>query len=363
MGSKVNPTVIGAFVVGAVVFVVAGVLLFGGGKFFTVKVPFVLYFDGSVYGLNVGAPVIFRGVQAGQVTQIMALYDPTAVTLRTKVVFEYVRGSLGIYGQIPKGKDLHQAMEDLIQKGMRASLQMQSFVTGLLYVSLDFHPGTPITRLGLDPTYPEIPTVPSEMDQLMSSLQQALGELGKLPLEALLGKLLEVFQHADTLLTLPEVTHALVSLDEVMTAARHLLLNTDGQVGPLGAKLAGAADTANKTLETARTTLLDAQKMVRNVDGQVTPLASSAKDTLAVSRGTLEQAQKSLKTLTDGATPVLKQAEKTFAGATTLTGSAEGTLHNDLAQTLKALEEAARSVRLLAETLQRHPESLLQGKK
>lgn len=70
MGSKVNPTILGAFVVSAVLLAVAGVLFFGGGKFFEAKVPFVLFFDGSVQGLNVGAPVIFRGVQVGQVSAI-----------------------------------------------------------------------------------------------------------------------------------------------------------------------------------------------------------------------------------------------------------------------------------------------------
>jgi len=62
--------VIGAFVVGAIVCMVAGVLLFGGGKFFTEKLPYVLFFDSSVEGLHIGAPVIFRGVQVGQVTEI-----------------------------------------------------------------------------------------------------------------------------------------------------------------------------------------------------------------------------------------------------------------------------------------------------
>ena len=72
MGSKINPTMIGAFVVGAVVFVVAGALLFGGGKFSQNKLPYVLFFDSSVEGLNVGAPVIFRGVQVGQVSVVLS---------------------------------------------------------------------------------------------------------------------------------------------------------------------------------------------------------------------------------------------------------------------------------------------------
>jgi paraquat-inducible protein B len=87
----------------------------------------------------------------------------------------------------------------------------------------------------------------------------------------------------------------------------------------------------------------------------VTPLASSAQDTLAAARGTLGQANKSLVKLTDAASPALKQAEQTFGGA-------DGVIQQDLAHTLKALEDAARSIRMLADALQRHPESLLRGR-
>src|SRR5262245_55212021 len=101
MGSKINPTTIGAFVVGALVLLIAGVLLFGGGKFFQEKVPYVLFFDSSVEGLNVGAPVIFRGVQIGQVTAISAIADPQTFDVRIKVQVELVRGviRLGEEGQ------------------------------------------------------------------------------------------------------------------------------------------------------------------------------------------------------------------------------------------------------------------------
>jgi paraquat-inducible protein B len=105
----------------------------------------------------------------------------------------------------------------------------------------------------------------------------------------------------------------------------------------------------------ARTVLGDAQKLLRNVDSQVTPLAGNANDTLAAVRGTLSQVQKSLVKLTDTASPALKQAEQTLAGANAV-------LHNDLAQTLKALEETARSIRALANLLERRPEALIRGK-
>jgi paraquat-inducible protein B len=371
MGSKVSPTVIGAFVVGAIVLLVAGVLLFGGGKFFQEKLPYVLFFDSTVEGLNVGAPVVFRGVQVGQVTEVAALANPEtfATAIRVKIVF--VRGSIKVTGGAVKDpqtmeplislKDPQQAIEHLIQKGLRATLRMQSFVTGLLYVAVDFFPDTPVTRLGLDPALPELPTVPSEMDQLKSNIQQALADLRKLPLETIFSEVLAMLKRANALLDMPELKQALVALQDVMTGARQLLANADGQVGTLGPKLASTAEVAARALETARGTLLDAQKLVRDVDGQVAPLAGGAKETLTAARSALGQAQKSLVTLTDAATPVLKQADKTLAGTTALTGTDSAVL-NDLSHTLKALEEAARAIRGLANMLERNPEALLRGK-
>src|SRR4029434_2161921 len=166
MASKINPTMIGAFVVGAIVLVVAGVLLFGGGKFFTEKQPYVLFFDSSVEGLNVGAPVTFRGVQIGQITQISAIANPQTFDLIIRVKIEIVRGVVKVGAEGQRFQDLRQRVEGLIQRGARASLRMQSFVTGLLYVAIDFYPGTPIKLLGLDPAYTELPTIPSDMDQM-----------------------------------------------------------------------------------------------------------------------------------------------------------------------------------------------------
>jgi paraquat-inducible protein B len=368
MGSKLNPTMIGAFVVGAIVLVIAGGLLFGGGKFFQEKVPYVLFFDSSVEGLNVGAPVVFRGVQVGQVTAISALADPQTFDVRIRVQIELVRGVIKISQDGQRFKDQRQGMAGLIQRGARASLRMQSFVTGLLYIALDFHPDTPITLLGLDPTYTELPTIPSDMDQLKSTLQKGMAELQKLPLETIFNEVLTMLTRVNTLLDVPELKQALVALPDVMTNARQLLSNADNQVGALGSTLAGTAEVASKALETLRVMLLDTQKLVRNVDGQVAPLAGGAKETLTsakealtAARNALGQAQKSLGTLTEAATPVLKQADRTLTGTTALTGPNSAVL-NDLSHTLKSLDEAARAIRTLANMLERNPETLIRGK-
>jgi paraquat-inducible protein B len=170
-----------------------------------------------------------------------------------------------------------------------------------------------------------------------------------------------MLKRINSLLDLPELRQTLVSLPEVMTEARQLLHNADGQVVSLGGKLAGAAEGARTAMETLRLVLSDVQKLVRNVDGQVAPLSTGAKDTLTATRSALAQAQKSLLTLTDAATPVLKQSEKTLAGTTALIGP-DSPLLNDLDRTLKALEETAKSIRALTDMLQRNPEVLLRGK-
>jgi paraquat-inducible protein B len=284
------------------------------------------------------------------------------------VKVELVRGVVKVGEGGQRFKDPQQAVAGLIQRGVRASLRMQSFVTGLLYIALDFHPDTPIRLLGLDPAHVELPTIPSDMDQLKSTLQEGLAELKQLPLGAVVAEALTVLKRTNALLELPELKQALVLLHNVMTSAQQMLHNADGQVGVLGPKLVGTAETASKALEALRVTLADAQKLVRDVDGQVAPLAggakemlTSAKEALTAARSTLGQVQKSLGTLTDAATPVLKQADRTFAGTAALTGPDSATLH-DLSHTLKALEEAARAIRALANMLERNPETLIRGK-
>ncbi len=353
MGSKGSLTAIGAFVVGGIALVVGGVLFFGGGTFFQEKVPYVIFFESSVEGLHVGAPVVFRGVQVGQVAKVEGLYDPTQATIHVEVLIELVRGTVRVPAEV-RQRAPHEVVEMLVQQGLRASLQLQSVVTGLLLVSLDFYPDTPSKRLGLDPRYPELPAVPSPMEQLLGNVRHVVADLGKLPLEALLSEALGTLKRTNTLLDGPELRQALVSLHDLMTDTQRLLKDTDDQMGPLGSKLVAAA-------EAARVAVIDAQKLFRDLDGQVAPLASSAKETLTTTRGALGQAQKSLATLTDTATPALKQGERALGSITTLTGDGAVAPH-DLAHTLKAIEAAAQSIRALADMLQRNPEALLRGK-
>ncbi|MGQ4806715.1 hypothetical protein NKDENANG_00050 [Candidatus Entotheonellaceae bacterium PAL068K] len=357
MGTKANPTVIGAFVVGAVILVVAGLLLFSSGTFLSVKRTFVLYFDGSVQGLNVGAPVVFRGVEVGKVSNIVAVFDPENTEVRIQVFIDIVQGSVNIAGDASL-IDREKVIAALIDRGLRASLQVQSMVTGLLYVDLDMHPDTPIKLSGAGRAYPELPTVPSKMDRLLAAVQNTVAEFGKLPIDQLLGELLNIFGRVDSLLALPEVAHLIVSADELVMQVRQLVQHADSGAQRLATSLTRTSDTASKALD-------DVCQLVRDIAKQVAPLATNVATTSTAAQVALKEAQQFLvgaeTEVRDEITTTLKQLRKTLVTYEGLASSKSPVLR-DLEQTLSELAGAARSIRVLADYLQRHPSALIYGK-
>jgi paraquat-inducible protein B len=170
--NKANPAVIGGFVIGAIALIVLGLLAFGGTNWFATRNRYVAYFPGSVKGLQVGAPVDFRGVTIGRVTDIKVLFNPEEVSARIPVVMEFDPTQIEVIGGEPIVAGAEGAKR-LVDAGFRAQLQSQSLLTGLLFVNLDFLPKSPMRLVGGAQPYPEIPTVPSEFEQL----QQTAGDV------------------------------------------------------------------------------------------------------------------------------------------------------------------------------------------
>lgn len=166
MSKKANKTLIGAFVVGAVTLLILGLVVFGSGNLFRRTNKYVLFFDGSVKGLVVGAPVTFRGVKIGTVKDIILCYDPTKDLSFIPVIIETQPH------RIKSTTDRRQKdnIQSLINTGLRAQLDMQSFLTGQLAIMLDFFPDKPARLLGLMKEYPEIPTVPSPLGELQKNI-------------------------------------------------------------------------------------------------------------------------------------------------------------------------------------------------
>jgi paraquat-inducible protein B len=160
MSSKVNKTMIGLFVVGALIVLAAGVVVLGSGVFFKRTNKFVLYFNGSVKGLSVGAPVVFRGVSIGVVKEISLIYDAKAGTIMLPVVVEIEQGR--IKGALSFGES--GGDKKMIALGLRGKLEVQSFLTGQLMISFDFYPNRPAALRGISKGYPELPTLPISSD-------------------------------------------------------------------------------------------------------------------------------------------------------------------------------------------------------
>jgi len=160
MSKKVNKTVIGVFVVGALVLLMCSIVVFGSGELFKRTNKFVLYFDGSVKGLAIGAPVMFRGVSIGTVKDISLIYDSKAGTVMLPVIVEIQQGRIK---GTPSFSDL-VSDKKMIELGLRGKLEIQSFLTGQLMIAFDFYPNQPAKLRGILKGYPELPTLPTSPD-------------------------------------------------------------------------------------------------------------------------------------------------------------------------------------------------------
>ena len=168
MSRKAYKTVIGLFVVVALVLLIIGIVVFGSGVLFKRINKYVLYFDGSVKGLSIGAPVIFRGVSIGTVKDISLIYDSRAGTIMLPVIVEIEQGRIeGAASFGESGGD-----KKMIELGLRGKLEVQSFLTGQLMISFDFYPDKPAKLRGIRKAYPELPTLPISPDifELMNEI-------------------------------------------------------------------------------------------------------------------------------------------------------------------------------------------------
>ena len=219
MSKKANKTLIGAFVVGAVALLALSLIIFGSGKFFRQTNKYVLFFEGSVKGLSVGAPVTFRGVKIGVVKEISLTYDPV-----TK--FAFIPVIIETQPYLIKGAPIKRASENiqyLIKTGLRAQLDLQSLLTGQLTIVLDFLPEKPARLLGLMKGYIEIPTVPSPFGQLQKNI-------GEIPIKDITTDLQESMRSLN--LTLKETQESVIfdvenTLREVTQAARAVRFLTE----------------------------------------------------------------------------------------------------------------------------------------
>ncbi len=307
MAKQANRIMIGGFVVVAVILMAASLALFSSGKFFKKTQKFVLYFNESIQGLEVGSPVLFEGVPVGSVIEITIIADPVKQQTEIPVVIEAEldRFKIRIAGQF---EDPQKNMPRLIEKGLRGVLSMQSLITGKLLIEIDFFPGTPVNLKNINKSYTEIPTIPSTASKIGRALD-------KLDLEAVQKKLESALDGIAKLTNNPDLAASIGHLKETLRDARKLINRVDRQVDPL------AKDT--------KKTVNDIGKLARNLDSRVGGVSTSLDKTLSSARGVISE---------------------------------DSPLIVELQNTLKEISAMSRSIRELADYLEQHPETLIRGK-
>ncbi|ROH89418.1 MCE family protein [Stagnimonas aquatica] len=323
--SKANPTAIGAFVLGALALVAVAIITLGGSALFTPKQRAVVFFEGNVNGLVVGAPVNFRGVKVGSVDRIALQFDATTLNARIPVYLSVLPNQIQVIGG--SREDIDIPFEAFIQKGLRAKLNMESIVTGQLGVDLDFRPNTPLVLVGSpNPSIPEIPTVKSDFDVIKDQLSQ-------IPFR----------QIADDVKTL------VASISELSKSA-------GGSLGTLDQELRSTATAARKTLDQASRTLATMDGTLAAVRGT----ADKASATLDVAGPQLNKTLSSAEAALSRAEKTLSAAEQTLANTAELTAPG-APLRADLEQALRDLAASAESLRSFADTVERNPNALVFG--
>jgi paraquat-inducible protein B len=307
---------VGGFVLGATALAITAVMILWGSQIFTRSHAYVLYFKGDVNGLRAGAPVKFNGVQVGYVQNILLSLGSGQSSkqpiLTIPVIVELTSGTVVHAGSGFLHLDDPDVVKGLVKQGMRGLLASESLVTGVLYVNLDIQPGTPvIMRAPPNSVYPEIPTVPTPIEQAQAIAMRVLAKLGQVDFDTLIEKLDNALTRASDLAGSPQLKAAVDELPHTIQ------------------KLGAAADSI--------------QLLAHNADRNFARTTAS------------------LRTATASATQALDQTQVTLKAVRETVGPGSP-IDYQLGQTLSDLSEAARSIRALADYLDRNPSAILRGR-
>jgi paraquat-inducible protein B len=226
---------------------------------YTQRVRAIVEFEGSVRGLEIGAPVEAQGIPIGRVVDFHLVVDAASSKVRVPVVIEADIARIGIINQPPDQTGKGVLARQLVALGMRAQLRTSSLITGSLIVALDFFPDAPPAEIVETSTYPKIPTVPTQMESLTRSVSQTLDKLSALPLGEVMDGVRQTLDTAQQLMRDANTRSGplLVSLNKTSEAAETVLkgfsttYGRDSSIpGDVGALLRQLQDTAKsvKTL-------------------------------------------------------------------------------------------------------------------
>jgi paraquat-inducible protein B len=331
--TKISPAIVGAFVIGAFALGMIALLSFGGISLFGRPERFVVYFDESTHGLDLGSAVKLQGVRVGRVVSLNIRYfvdsnakNRAVVAVVCELNKDIMTDSHGAVIDVSNRAEL----ENLVQRGLRAKLEVAGLATGLLFVQLEFRqPGD--TQEELKGTHDRYVVVPS-VHSAISEFQKGIGEL------------LANVKNVD----LAKVARDISALAD--TARKQIdgvdLRGVTEQWKKTGAQFEAFAKDPEfkKTFDSLNAAVSDLRGMIAKLDAQIEPTSKELATTLA-------DARKSIQAFSD-----------TAASARSFIAAHAG-LGEDLGDTLEHLNDAADAVRRLADFLERNPNALITGRR
>lgn len=331
MKTKISPTIVGMFVLGAMALALIALLAFGGVNFFSKPQRFVVYFDESVHGLDLGSPVKLRGVRVGRVVNLNVQFDTRNRQSVVEVLCEFshstVKDEVGAMFDVSSRKEL----EKMIAQGLRARLDVAGLATGMLFVELDFldaPPLSPAVKAIADPKFVVVPSVPSAISEFQASLTEILTSLKRVDFAGLSHEMNGLL--VDTRREIKSLELAKLSAEWTKAGTAFNELARSGEF--------------QKTFAHLNDTIDQLSKMLANVDGQIQPAGQKLNDALAEAKLVMQSFNEAAETA------------RRFI-------SAQNGLGEETIRTMQQLNEAAASIQRLAEFLERNPNALLTGKK
>lgn len=332
MSKKANPTLIGLFTLVGLLIAAAGTVFLGAGKYFEDTSHILVYFEKSVNGLQVGSDVRFSGVRIGQVKYIKVLVDQENNRKIIPVLLQLGEKELRAVGSTtgqPIDFSTLEGVEKAVKEGLRARMKQQSLLTGQLYVEFDVVPNTEgfIYQSQKHSDVPAVPTIATEMDELIAGIADGLKKINALDLDGVITELKEILTS----------TKAQISELDVKTINDNLVHITDSM------KQFTESEQLTRALTNLDKVLVELQELSTKVNENADPLLEDLNEMMETANKSLAEIESAAREVADTVNP-------------------QGPVMMRLQNVLEEADRAARSIKELANELKRHPNSLILGK-
>ena len=353
---------------------------------YTKKIKFIMFFDSSIRGLSLGAPVEFKGIKVGSVLDVRLEFDKGSTSFRIPVLIE-IEPQRIIERGIQDDGTSHETLNKLVERGLRARLQTGSLLTNQLFIELDMHPGSPINLVGSSTKYPELPTLPtSNFGAITESVEELLAKLNAVDIEKVTSVLVDTIQTANktmhsanktinTANTIIETQGITEAIEDIRIASENIKKITqklaDSNIATTASKTFSNVDAvineSKQTLEKANTAIGTAINIAKKVDELIaSPSVTEAIKDMRVSLKSfksilLKVDSSNIQEAIDAGHHALDSLSKTL-DKTSKVMEPNSPIQYNLIELTNEFEETARAIRSLVETLERNPQELIFGK-